>query len=376
MQEHASSSHSSRSVESASYSTRRFYKRNEGPRRWWPWGLLPLLLLGLLFLYGVFGIAPDMQEETRANVASLLRTAGYTDMDVVADGQQITIKGTADVSESAFIERIAKGTGCDTFFASDLVCPTTVSVELNEVEMARNFDFSFVRSGDGVILRGEVPGPEVHTALLDEARAAFGTVVDSLRIAGEGEDARYRWAFDKAFSLLAGVNAGRATWQEGVLSLVARTVQENERGIREQFTSARFPERFGSLELQFEDEVEACNVQLENALAETLILFETASAVISGESIAQLSTIANIANSCPGNLVVEGHTDSIGDDESNQNLSQRRANAVVAALTQQGVNAGRLSAVGYGETRPLESNDTAAGRAMNRRIVIRVADFN
>lgn len=69
-------------------------------------------------------------------------------------------------------------------------------------------------------------------------------------------------------------------------------------------------------------------------------------------------------------LVLEGHTDSRGKDDYNLDLSQRRAEAVKAKLVQDyGIPAARISAVGYGETRPIDTNETEAGRARNRRVV-------
>ena len=67
-------------------------------------------------------------------------------------------------------------------------------------------------------------------------------------------------------------------------------------------------------------------------------------------------------------IVIEGHTDSYGSDETNLALSRRRAEAVSAYLATLGVPALRMSAVGYGETQPIANNDTEQGRARNRRI--------
>ncbi len=65
---------------------------------------------------------------------------------------------------------------------------------------------------------------------------------------------------------------------------------------------------------------------------------------------------------------IEGHTDSQGDDAFNLDLSQRRANSVRRYLVEQGITAERLEAVGYGETKPVDTNKTAAGRENNRRV--------
>ena len=67
-------------------------------------------------------------------------------------------------------------------------------------------------------------------------------------------------------------------------------------------------------------------------------------------------------------LDVEGHTDSVGDDAYNQRLSERRAEAVAQRLAAQGVPAANITSKGFGETSPVASNDTAAGRQQNRRV--------
>ncbi|MFP5413682.1 MAG: OmpA family protein, partial [Gammaproteobacteria bacterium] len=69
-------------------------------------------------------------------------------------------------------------------------------------------------------------------------------------------------------------------------------------------------------------------------------------------------------------LVLEGHTDSVGTDAYNQNLSQRRVAAVKAKLAKDyGIAANRISTVGYGESRPIADNATAEGRTKNRRVI-------
>jgi len=75
--------------------------------------------------------------------------------------------------------------------------------------------------------------------------------------------------------------------------------------------------------------------------------------------------------------VLEGHTCSIGTEEYNQKLSERRANAVKAYLVDKlGVDSSRLTTVGYGETRPVASNDTEEGRKKNRRVVADIVTFS
>ncbi|MBP1687558.1 MAG: porin [Deltaproteobacteria bacterium] len=71
-------------------------------------------------------------------------------------------------------------------------------------------------------------------------------------------------------------------------------------------------------------------------------------------------------------VIVEGHTDSVGTDAYNQKLSRRRADAVRQYLVKHGIPANRITAEGFGESRPVASNDTADGRAQNRRVELRV----
>ena len=71
-------------------------------------------------------------------------------------------------------------------------------------------------------------------------------------------------------------------------------------------------------------------------------------------------------------ILVEGHTDSTGTNEFNQQLAQERANAVASYLTSHGIPSDKVTATGIGETRPVATNDTAEGRANNRRVEITV----
>ncbi len=103
------------------------------------------------------------------------------------------------------------------------------------------------------------------------------------------------------------------------------------------------------------------------------IQFETGSNRIRSASRSILAEVVSIMNNNPTyNLVIAGHTDSIGSSDSNQRLSQRRADAVRQYLIDRGVAASRLTAVGYGESQPIADNKYAAGRKQNRRVELSV----
>jgi OOP family OmpA-OmpF porin len=100
------------------------------------------------------------------------------------------------------------------------------------------------------------------------------------------------------------------------------------------------------------------------------IYFDTGKAEVKPESEATLQEIAKLLQQNPQlKLYVVGHTDNVGNLASNMDLSQRRADAVLSALTtKHGVAATRLHAVGNGPTSPVASNDAEEGRAKNRRV--------
>jgi OmpA-OmpF porin, OOP family len=107
-----------------------------------------------------------------------------------------------------------------------------------------------------------------------------------------------------------------------------------------------------------------------NEYAKT-ILFNTGKSSIKEASNAVLNDIVGILKEYPNSkFSIEGHTDSVGSEENNQVLSDARANSVLNYLVQNGVKKNRLSAKGYGESKPIASNKTRAGRKENRRVEI------
>jgi outer membrane protein OmpA-like peptidoglycan-associated protein len=108
------------------------------------------------------------------------------------------------------------------------------------------------------------------------------------------------------------------------------------------------------------------------------VLFATGSYTLKPGAREKLAKISGILLAHPGlTLQIEGHTDSVGSDEYNQQLSDRRAGSVQEFLVQQGVAAGAVTAVGFGKMEPVASNDTAEGRQLNRRVelVVNGADI-
>ncbi|MEM6908918.1 MAG: OmpA family protein [Pseudomonadota bacterium] len=116
-----------------------------------------------------------------------------------------------------------------------------------------------------------------------------------------------------------------------------------------------------------EEQVLACQSGIDTVMEGKTITFASGSAVIGQTSLGLIGNLADLLNACTGMTVaVSGHTDATGSAQTNLELSQARADAVVAALTERGVGSARISATGYGSSQPIVAGDGA--NEANRRI--------
>jgi outer membrane protein OmpA-like peptidoglycan-associated protein len=111
-------------------------------------------------------------------------------------------------------------------------------------------------------------------------------------------------------------------------------------------------------------------------LAAKNVFFATASSKLLSKSFPKLNDVVTILNENPSYKVqIDGHTDSQGKDDYNQTLSDQRAASVKAYLVSKGISESRLASAGYGETKPVADNNTAAGRAKNRRVEMTLSNY-
>lgn len=273
--------------ESYSRTARRYWRRTNDPRPWWPWGLLPFAGLVGAYLIGALLMAPRIEAEVRAEVVERLDGSNFAS-SVRSNGQSVSVLASAFESDRGYVDALARSTRCDTW-AGELTCPTSVRVELDQ--------------------------PEVEPA-------AAQTVIQEI--------------------------ATTDVASAGAVAIIP--AQEAE-------------------PVSIEDR---CNDEFSSILSETSIRFQTGSANIDPESDELLLRLATAVETCPGNLRIEGHTDSQGDEEMNRALSEARANAVRNALGGFGIDVNRVVTEGLGESMPISDNSTADGRAQNRRIVISI----
>lgn len=125
-------------------------------------------------------------------------------------------------------------------------------------------------------------------------------------------------------------------------------------------------EYIGKIRMVSDESITEVSIRINN------IFFETGSYQLKKESTRELDRLLRYLIEHPDqSAVIEGHTDSVGDDIYNEELSLNRAKAVLRYLVLQGYNVDQLKAKGFGEAKPVASNDTEEGRAMNRRVEFR-----
>jgi len=99
------------------------------------------------------------------------------------------------------------------------------------------------------------------------------------------------------------------------------------------------------------------------------ILFDVGKSTIKSQSMGTLNEIASVMKQNPAlKFEIDGHTDADGDATANLKLSEQRAAAVRSQLTQMGIDGSRLTCKGFGETKPIDKNDSPEGKANNRRV--------
>ena len=118
---------------------------------------------------------------------------------------------------------------------------------------------------------------------------------------------------------------------------------------------------------------QSCDAAVRDIAATGPLQFRRGAASLNRRKRTILDKLAGLSATCPDlKLQISGHADARGNTQRNQSLSERRARVVVGYLITKGIDAGRLKAVGYGDTRPLVPNDNAHNRAKNRRIEFEV----
>ncbi|HEY4202143.1 MAG TPA: OmpA family protein [Devosiaceae bacterium] len=248
--------------------------------------------------------------------------------------------------------------------------PASAAPEQSPV--AADYAFHATRSDKGVIaLSGAVPA--------DATRSYFGVIAGGAPDAGltvtPGAPDDFITSGTAGLRALALLTDGKLDFAEGKWSLRGSAATGDDLNLVNALVSALPNGKAWEVNLAGPPPKEICRAEVAAFSSSHTILFQSGSAKMTPDSLASLDGLAATLQKCPEAIVhVEGYTDADGDEASNLALSVARAEAVVAALADKGAGADRLYAIGYGESLPVASNDTAAGKQANRRIVFSVVD--
>ncbi len=378
----------------------------------WLWLLLPLLLalLGALIANGL--IQNDLGKKSR----NALKAAGIAGVDVELSGQDLTLRGPASLADSS----IAKLKGIDgirnlkyvaeestqqtaeetaaatetTAAAETSVTETTEAAVASETTLAASpttidataltgspIEVAASIDGKKVALTGVVTSEAQRSTLVAAAKAGYGetNVIDELTVVGPStpaQDARIT-TFGELIKLSSNtLSDAKGRVGDTVLSLSGNAFTE----LGKSSVEALIAGSGGTAEITVAaaKSVEEVQENLATILARSGIQFDTNSAVIKADSVPILdNAVASITQEFAAfpNIKIEvaGHTDNVGQPAANQQLSQSRAQAVLDYVVSKGVDAGRLTAKGYGATKPIADNKTEIARATNRRIEFTVS---
>jgi OOP family OmpA-OmpF porin len=255
--------------------------------------------------------------------------------------------------------------------------PEGFSVAANEIK-APPYIFQAYKDpvASTVTLTGYVPDNNVHAAVTAAAGRKFFSekVVDNLK-ASVGAPSGFAGAVGPALGALSRLSTGTLVVSDREVKLSGDVLYDAAGAQIRAGLGKDFPQGW-----QFKAEISVkpaaapvdatvCQQLFSDLLAKGKIRFDSGRATIDPDSAGLLDRLIETALRCPtSNIEIAGHTDTDGEDASNQSLSEKRAQAVADYLVKAGLPAGRFTAMGYGSTQPVAENDTDEGKAQNRRI--------
>ena len=301
----------------------------------------------------------------RAATSALTELAKLADGETTMTDAELSIRGHGSASVTTDVVTAS--------VRASLPAPFTVGV----IDIIAPYALKIAKGGGHVVLTGFAPNDAARTDLAAAAKAAFlGEPVENQLANRSDAPARLVDAVKALFPSLARLASGSLTSDDTVFNVEGLAIYDKAADqIKLELGRALVRGfKFGVVTIGVIPPppalaVNECQPALDGLLAKGRILFETGSANLSKESLALLDHLIEVVRRCrEASIEVAGHTDSQGAPENNLDLSQRRAEAVTSYIGESGVDTSRMTSAGYGETKPVASNDTPEGRAQNRRI--------
>jgi len=369
----------------------------------WLGGILILAIIALLL--SVIGPWSATKNSTQMgkSIQSALNAGGYDFANVNMSGNVAKLTGTAPNEDAAMgAVATAKGAKCEACKDRDdrwHVVENTLDVKKAPpppppppaIPTQSPYTFTAVKTDNGVVvLDGYVRSNAERDAVLVRAQNLFGNKYrdQKVRVAKGAPNGQWVRVIETNLDELNYLEKGRVTMEDTQVLISGEAKDED---IRNQINEmvGTLPESYNTAanitvpnkaadnvgEVKSES---ICQSLFDELKGDNKINFASAKAAIRGaKSFDLLNSLASAAKQCASFKVeIAGHTDADGPDEANQYLSEARAGVVKAYLVENGIEADRVTAIGYGEAKPIASNDNAAGKAQNRRIEFTVTQSN
>jgi outer membrane protein OmpA-like peptidoglycan-associated protein len=273
-----------------------------------------------------------------------------------------TIRPSGEVAEARTIYQRLMSADADRRVEADLLRANSAIVEADAAFTAR-------KAQEDVDALGRIALRLAQTAEANNDRFLAERAADSLRTA------RLQRLLTLSDAQRAELEAKRQLSEQEMQALRERNMLAEQRAdsLRREAEEAnrRLNEALGQLRSLVAEITNLQQTQRGLVISLSGILFDVGKSTVKAGSQASIERIATVLTQYPQHqILVEGHTDATGSDELNLGLSRDRANSVRSALVAGGVDASKISAEGFGESRPVASNDTPAARQQNRRVEI------
>ncbi len=242
---------------------------------------------------------------------------------------------------------------------------------------ASPYRFAAERRGAGIVLSGNIASPVERQRLLEAAHRKFGSAaVDDQLVYASGEPDGFAAAAEAVVQALSRLSGGQASVVDDAMTVAGYTYYPAAAGEITDELKSGLPDGFklnadAIASRQGDQPVTAdqCRDLMQSVLKIGGIGFDGGKAALTEDSEGILDRASAVIDRCPqAGVEVGAHSDSDGSASLNRDLTQARAETILEYLVAAGVKRERLTAVGYGETKPIADNATAAGKAANRRI--------
>ena len=360
-----------------------------------------VLLLVLLIFWCLFQHSPVVEEHVEGEVGNALSAidveradVDFSQVTVDADIRNVVLSGNVgSEQEKQLAGKVAAETNPVDLWPASWVdnnivvaaaepapaptaAPTPVPAPVADYETRFNLD------KERLVITGMVPSENSRQMIMDKLKRQFDgreiEIVDQMKVETRGVPDTWGASTDAIIKRLSNFDSGDARIFNKEVSVDGMVGSD---ALKQQTVSGLNAELSGRTQLTLNINAPAaekqaainCQKEFNDILAKGTILFNTDSDVIKPVSYPLLSELAAEFEKCPASSVdILGHTDSVGNEAYNMQLSQRRAAAVTRYLSSKGVDVSRITSIGRGEEAPIADNATKEGRAKNRRIEFKV----